>query len=83
MSNYYFRWRFRENDHKNLAGIDVIALGSDWDGGVIVPQELADASRIPNLTAELKRRGYSDEEIRKILGENFLRAWQKIEDCAK
>jgi len=68
---------------KKIAGVEVIALGSDWDGDVIVPRELGDASRIPNLTAELKRRGYTDEEIQKILGENFLRAWQKIIDCAK
>jgi membrane dipeptidase len=64
---------------KKLAGADVIALGSDFDGSVYVPPDLADASRLPALTAELLRRGYTEKEIRGILGENFLRAWEKIE----
>jgi len=64
---------------KKIADIDVVALGSDWDGNVIVPRELGDASRLPGLTAELARRGYTEQEIRKILGENFLRAWEKIQ----
>ena len=66
---------------KKLAGVDVIALGSDWDGNVTVPKDLSDASKLPNLTAELVRRGYSDQEIKNILGENFLRAWASIQAC--
>lgn len=65
---------------KELAGVDVIALGSDYDGSVNIPPDLGNASRLPNLTAELVRRGYTDEEIKKILGENFMRTWQKIID---
>lgn len=68
---------------KELAGIHVIALGSDYDGGVNIPPELGHAGRLPALTAELVRRGYTDGEIKKILGENFLRAWQRIEEHAE
>ena len=67
---------------RKVGGIDVIALGSDWDGGIEAPAKLGDASRLPNLTAELLRRGYTHEEIKKILGENFLRAWTAIEAAA-
>jgi membrane dipeptidase len=67
---------------KQVGGIDVIALGSDWDGSVHIPPELGDASRLPNLTAELLRRGYTHDEIKKILGKNFLRAWAAIEAAA-
>jgi len=63
---------------RDLAGVEVIALGSDFDGSITKPPDLADASYLPNLTAELVRRGYSEAEIKKILGENFLRAWEKI-----
>jgi membrane dipeptidase len=62
---------------RDLAGVDVIALGSDFDGSVTTPPDLADISMLPNLTAEMHRRGYSPEDIKKILGENFLRAWEK------
>jgi membrane dipeptidase len=68
---------------KDLAGVDVIALGSDYDGGVNIPPDLGHAGRLPALTAELVRRGYTEEEIKKILGENFLRAWQRIEEHAR
>jgi membrane dipeptidase len=63
---------------KKVAGIDVIALGSDYDGSVTMPPDFHDASLLPNLTYELRRRGYTDDEIRKVLGENFLRAWAAI-----
>ncbi|MFO8057507.1 MAG: dipeptidase [bacterium] len=68
---------------KELAGVDVIALGSDYDGGVNIPPELGHAGRLPALTAELVRRGYTETEIKKILGENFLRAWQRTEEHAR
>jgi membrane dipeptidase len=66
-------------DHiKKIGGIDCIALGSDYDGAVNIPPDLGNSSRLPALTAELKRRGYTEEEIRKILGGNFLKAWENI-----
>jgi membrane dipeptidase len=66
-------------DHiKKIAGVDCIALGSDYDGAVNIMPDLGNASRLPSLTAELVRRGYTEDEIKKILGENFLRAWTLI-----
>lgn len=52
-------------------------MGSDWDGGCR-PTDLEDSSKLPNMTRELVARGYSDEEIRKILGGNFLRVFNKV-----
>jgi membrane dipeptidase len=67
-----------------LLGIDHIGIGSDFDG---VGGELADGLRtvadFPNLVAGLQARGYSDGDIRKILGENLLRVWRAVEDGAQ
>ncbi|TWT17861.1 membrane dipeptidase [Luteimonas marina] len=67
-----------------LIGIDHVGLGSDFDG---VGGELADGLRsvadFPNLVAGLQARGYSDGDIRKILGGNLLRAWGEIEAGAQ
>jgi membrane dipeptidase len=61
-------------DHiKKIAGIDHIGLGGDFDGISSVVQGLEDVSTYPALTAELLRRGYKDDEIKKILGLNVLR----------
>ncbi len=66
-----------------LAGIDHVGLGSDFDGvGDSLPTGLKDVSQYPNLTAELLRRGHSEEEIRKILGGNLLRVWEEVERIA-
>lgn len=59
-----------------VAGIDHVGLGSDFDGVDALPQGMEDCSRLPKLTEELKRRGYSDEDIIKILGENVLRVFE-------
>jgi membrane dipeptidase len=70
-------------DHiRRVAGIDHIGLGSDFDGGANVVG-LEDVSKFPNLTAELLRRGYSDNDIKKILGLNVLRALRGAEAVAK
>ncbi len=68
-------------DHiKNLVGIDYIGLGSDFDGvGAALPPDLADVSMFPNLLEELMRRGYSDDDIRKICSGNVLRVWKANE----
>jgi len=61
-------------DHiRKVAGIDHIGLGGDFDGITSVPEGLEDVSKYPSLTAELLRRGYKDDEIKKILGLNILR----------
>ncbi len=66
-------------DHiKSVAGIDHVGLGSDFDGfgvpkgsGVV----MKDASEFPKLTEELVNRGYSEEEVKKVLGGNWLRLY--------
>jgi membrane dipeptidase len=67
-------------DHiRKIAGIDHVGLGGDFDGITSVVQGLEDVSTYPALTAELLRRGYKDDEIRKILGLNILRVMRKAE----
>jgi membrane dipeptidase len=67
-------------DHiKKVAGIDHIGLGGDYDGITSVPLGLEDVSTYPALTAELLRRGYKDDEIKKILGLNILRVMRAAE----
>lgn len=66
-----------------LVGIDYVGIGSDFDGvGDALPDGLKDASGYPNLVEGLLRRGYSEEDIRKILGENLLRVWEAAETYA-
>jgi membrane dipeptidase len=66
-----------------LVGIDHVGIGSDFDGvGDSLPDGLKDASGYPNLVEGLLRRGYSEEDIRKILGENLLRVWKAAESYA-
>jgi len=65
-----------------LVGIDHVGIGSDFDGVTALPKDLEDASTYPSLVAELLHRGYSDEDIGKILGGNALRVWQAVEDQA-
>jgi membrane dipeptidase len=67
----------------DLVGIDHVGIGSDYNGvGDTLPIGLKDVSSYPNLVAGLLRRGYSEEDIRKILGENLLRVWTAVEDYA-
>lgn len=70
-------------DHiRDTAGIDHIGLGSDFDGISAVPIGLEDVSTYPALTRELIARGYSDEDILKILGRNVLRVMRAVEATA-
>ncbi len=67
-----------------LAGVDHVGLGSDFDGlGDSLPTGLKDVSQYPNLIYELLRSGYSDNDIRKICGENVLRVWAQVESVAQ
>ena len=66
----------------DLVGIDYVGLGSDYDGIEMPPVGLEDVSKFEVITRELRHRGYSDEDIKKVLGENFLRAFTQVEDCA-
>jgi membrane dipeptidase len=66
-----------------LIGIDHVGIGSDFDGvGDSLPTGLKDVSAYPNLVEGLLTRGYSEADIRKILGENLLRVWSKVEAVA-
>lgn len=66
-----------------LTGVDHVGIGSDFDGvGDSLPEGLKDVSQYPNLVAGLLERGYSEEDIRKILGENLLRVWEAVETYA-
>jgi len=66
-----------------IAGVDHVGIGSDFDGvGDSLPTGLKDVSDYPNLVGGLLRRGYSEADIRKILGENLLRVWDAVEAYA-
>jgi membrane dipeptidase len=70
-------------DHiRKVAGIDHIGLGGDFDGITSVPEGLENVSTYPTLTAELLRRGYKEDEVKKILGLNLLRVWKAAEVAA-
>jgi membrane dipeptidase len=67
-------------DHMvKVAGIDHIGIGSDFDGISVVPVGMEDVSKLPAIRDELKRRGYSDADIHKIMGENFMRVFSDVE----
>ncbi len=66
-----------------LVGIDHVGIGSDYDGvGDSLPTGLKDVSAYPNLLRVLLERGYSEEDVRKVAGENLLRAWLQVEEAA-
>jgi len=66
-----------------VAGVDHVGLGSDYDGvGEQLPEGMADVSSYPALLAELMKRGWSDEDIRKVAGENVLRVMARAEAVA-
>ena len=70
-------------DHvRKIAGIDAIGIGSDFNGITCAPQGLDDVSKFPNLTRALLERGYSEADIRKIYGGNFLRVMRAVETAA-
>jgi membrane dipeptidase len=65
-----------------VAGIDHVGIGSDFDGVTELPEQLEDVSTYPRITQELLNRGYTKEQIRKVMGENLLRVMRKVEDVA-
>jgi membrane dipeptidase len=66
-----------------VAGIDHVGIGADFDGANDMPEGAQDVSMLPNITYELLKRGYSEQDIRKILGENFLRVFAQAERVAR
>lgn len=66
-------------DHvANIAGVDAIALGSDFDGTSLTPRGLEDAGQLKNLTRALLARGYTPEDVQKMLGGNFMRVLETV-----
>jgi membrane dipeptidase len=67
-----------------VAGIDHVGIGSDFDGvGGRLPEGMENISKLPAITYELLKRGYSDAEVKKVLGENFLRTMAEVERVAR
>ncbi|MFQ5628265.1 MAG: dipeptidase [bacterium] len=66
-----------------LAGIDHVGFGSDFDGVFALPEGLQDVSGFPNLIQALMEKGYSEEDIAKICSGNLLRVWGDVERVAK
>jgi membrane dipeptidase len=62
-----------------VAGPASAGLGTDFDGITDPPEGLEDVSKLPKITEELLRRGHSEDEVRGVLGENFLRFWERAE----
>jgi membrane dipeptidase len=70
-------------DHvRDVAGIASVGIGGDYDGVPFMPEGLQDVSTYPVLFAELRSRGYSDDELRRIAGRNVLRALRRAEHVA-
>jgi membrane dipeptidase len=63
---------------KNLVGIDCVGIGSDMDGGINSPYDVYDVTCYPLITQKLAERGYTEPEIRKVLGLNFLRVFKVV-----
>jgi len=66
-----------------LIGVDYVGLGSDYDGAGTMPVQLEDVSGYPYITQDLLNRGYSESDIRKILGGNLLRVLRQAEQTAR
>ena len=66
-----------------IAGADAVGIGTDFDGIEDPPEGLEDVSKLPKITEELLRRGHSEETVRKVLGENFLRFFSKVEEVSR
>ena len=71
-------------DHAvKIGGIDHVGLGSDFDGIDASPKGMEDVSKLPDLVRELARRGYTEQELEKILGGNVLRVMRRVEEVSR
>ena len=66
-----------------VAGIDSVGIGSDYDGITAIPIGMEDVSKHGKIPQELKRRGYSEAAIRKVMGENFMRVFAEAEKVSR
>ena len=64
-------------------GADHVALGSDWDGKIRVPEGLATSRSLPGLRSDLVSSGLNEEQLRGIWGDNFLRVWKAVDATKK
>ncbi len=70
-------------DHlRQIAGVNAIGIGSDFDGIGCAPEGLDEVSKFPSLTRALLEKGYSADDIRKIYGGNLLRVMRAVEVAA-
>jgi len=70
-------------DHvAQVAGIDHVGIGSDFDGFALLPAEIASAADLPKITAALLQRGYTEEQMKKLLGGNLLRVFADVQEAA-
>ena len=68
---------------RNVAGIDHVGIGGDYDGIDSTPEGMDDVSSYPALFAELARKGWSDADLKKLAGENLLRVMRQAEETAR
>ncbi len=66
-----------------IAGVDHVGIGSDFDGVPALPDELQTAAALPALTVRLLERGLSEPDVEKILGGNFMRVFEEVESARK
>jgi membrane dipeptidase len=66
-----------------VAGIDHVGLGSDFDGFSLLPKGIASAADLPKLTAALMERGYTADQMKKVLGGNLLRVMNAVQAEAR
>lgn len=71
-------------DHAvSIAGVDHVGIGSDFDGINVTPEGLEDVSKMPVVFEEMRKRGYSESDIEKIAGLNFMRVMRTVESLAE
>ena len=71
-------------DHAvSIAGVDHVGIGSDFDGINVTPEDLEDVSKMPVVFEEMRKRGYSESDIEKIAGLNFMRVMKTVESLAE
>ena len=71
-------------DHAvSIAGVDHVGIGSDFDGINVTPEGLEDVSKMPVVFEEMRKRGYSESDIEKIAGLNFMRVMKTVESLAE
>lgn len=71
-------------DHAvSIAGVDHVGIGSDFDGINVTPEGLEDVSKMPVIFEEMRKRGYSESDIEKIAGLNFMRVMKTVESLAE